>query len=341
MHAPLYCRVNPHAYPHPLRVGDTVTTEGRDFEWHVIVPYVAVEPTGRWGYGVARRALRGPKWVMPAAILRNSSSVVCRACHSSSVTYFQAERRFCLSLGGGEGNRGFFVVLGKVVDDEVWARLVTWSREARHNHGSQCFDVSFGVDARVGSDRECVAVTVVNRGVAPSTLYLGGVVVASPVLAAELDDGGVGGVADGGRDVTRRCHRECAWLSWSWRQASAIVFQKGRSPIAVFAEPSWSGRGEEATTFLKVSLVSGLFVKGVDHVLGDGLAFRLSHGGFFVGGCFGGIVVCSGPGIPSFFSVKVPVGCGRGTRSHGRDAKEWWSFVFQPTCLYVYFSVGI
>ena len=84
--------------------------------------------------------------------------------------------------------------------------------------------------------------------------------------------------------MTRCCHRKRAWLSWSWRQASATFFQKGRSPTAVFAESSWSGRGEEAATFFKVVLVSGLLVKGVDHLLGDGLAFRLSHGRFFICG---------------------------------------------------------
>ena len=127
---------------------------------------------------------------------------------------------------------------------------------------------------------------VVNWGVAPSALYFVVFILASSVLTSELDDGGVWGVADGGSDVTRRCHRERAWLSWSRRQASAIVFQKGRSPAAVFAESPWSGRGEESATFAKVSLVSGLLVKGVDHLLGDGLSIRLNHGGFCVGGGF-------------------------------------------------------
>ena len=76
--------------------------------------------------------------------------------------------------------------------------------------------------------------------------------VSASMLTAEFDDCGAGGVADGGRDVTHHCHRERAWLSWSWRQASAIIFQKGWSPVAVFAESSWSGRGEEAATFFKV-----------------------------------------------------------------------------------------
>ena len=121
--------------------------------------------------------------------------------------------------------------------------------------------------------------------------------------------------------MTRRCHRKRAWLSWSWRQASATVFQKGRSPTAVFAESSCSGRGEEAATFFKVTLVSGLLVKGVDHLSGDDFTFRLNQGGFFVGGCFGGVVVCTGPGISCFLGVKVPVCSGRRTSRHGADAE--------------------
>ena len=105
--------------------------------------YVAIEPTRGWGYGVARRALRGPKWVIPVAISRNSSSVVCRAAHSSSVTYLHADRRSLVFLGGGEGNRGFFVILREIVDDEVWAWLLVGPREAFHDHGGQCFDISF------------------------------------------------------------------------------------------------------------------------------------------------------------------------------------------------------
>ena len=261
-----------------------MTAEGRDFERDKVMSYVAVEAAGRRGYGVARRALRGPKWVMPSAISRNSSSMVCRFLHSSSVTYLHVDRRSLVFLGGGDGNRGFFVVLREVIDDEVGSGLVSCCREPFHNRGGQALNIPGRVDAGVRLDGERVAVAVVNGGVAPSALYFGGIAVASSVLAAERDDGGVWGIADGGCDVTRRCHRERAWPSWSWRQASAIVFQKGRSPIAVFAESSWSRRGEEAATFFKVSLVSGLLVKGVDHVLSEGPTFRFSPGGFFVGG---------------------------------------------------------
>ena len=133
--------------------------------------YVTVEPAGRWGYGVAHRALRGPKWVMLAAILRNSSSAVCCAPHSSSVTYLHADRCSLIFLGCGEGNRGFFIILCEVVDDEVGTRLVAGPCETFHSHGGQCFDVPFHVDAGEGSDAEGVAVAVVNGGVAPTTLY--------------------------------------------------------------------------------------------------------------------------------------------------------------------------
>ena len=248
--------------------------------------YIAVEPAWRRGYGVVRQALHGPKWVMPTVISRNSSSTVCRTFHSSSVTYLHADRRSLVFLGGGDGNRGFFVVLREVVDDEVGSGLVSRRREPFHNCGGQALDVSGRVDARWGSDGEWFAVTIAERGVAPSTLYVIVFVLLAPsVLASELDDGGIGGVSDGGRDMTRCCHRERAWLSWSWRQASAIIFQKGRSPVAVFAESSWSGRGEEVATFFKVALVSGLLVKGVDHLLGEGFSIRLNHGRFFICSC--------------------------------------------------------
>src|ERR1700761_7890363 len=114
-----------------------MTTEGRDFEGDKVMSYVAVEPAWRRGYGVARRALRGPKWVMPAAISRNSSSTVCLLFHSSSVTYLHADRRPRVFLGGGDGNRGFFVVLCKVVDDEVGSRSVSLSRKPLHHRGGQ------------------------------------------------------------------------------------------------------------------------------------------------------------------------------------------------------------
>ena len=315
-------------HPYPLRIGDSVTTEGRDFEWDEVVSYVAIESAWRRGYGVARRALRGPKWVIPTAISRNSSSTVCRAFHSSSVTYLHADRRPFVFLGGGDGNRGFFVVLREVVDDEVGPGLVPPPREPFHNRGGQALNVSGRVDTHEGSDGEWFAVAVAKGSVAPSALYVvifilfASSVLASSVLASELDDGGIGGISDGGRDVTRRRHRERAWLSWSWRQASAIVFQKGRSPTAVVTESSWSGRGEEAETFFKVALVSGLLVKGVDHLSGDGLSFRLNHGGFCVFGCFRGVVVGAGPGISCFFGVKVPVSSGRRASRHGIDARE-------------------
>ena len=144
---------------------------------------------------MARRALRGPKWVMPAATFLNSSSMVCRAAHSSSVMYFHPDRRVLSLLGGGDGNRGFFVVLREIVDDEVRSGLLVWSGEAFHHRGGQCFDVPFGEDAGVGSEGECVAVTVINGGLAPSALYLGGVVTAPSMLTSEFDDGGVRGVA--------------------------------------------------------------------------------------------------------------------------------------------------
>src|SRR6201996_4902318 len=109
--------------------------------------YVAIEPAGRRGYGVTRRALRGPKWVMPSAILLNSSSTVCRAFHSSSVTYLHADRRSLVFLGGGDGNHGFFVVLREVIDDEIGSGLIPCSHEPFHNRGGQAFVVSGRVDA--------------------------------------------------------------------------------------------------------------------------------------------------------------------------------------------------
>ena len=160
--------------------------------------YVTVEPAWRRGYGVARRALRGPKWVMPPAISRNSSSTVCRAFHSSSVTYLHADRRPLVFLSGGDGNRGFFVVLREVIDDEVRSGLVFGSPKPLHNRGGQALDVPGRVDARERSDGERLTVAVVKWGVAPSALYVVVFVSLAPsVFASELDDGGVGGVSDG------------------------------------------------------------------------------------------------------------------------------------------------
>ena len=119
-----------------------MTAEGQDFEGDIIMSYVAVEAAWRWGYGVAHWALRGPKWVIPVATLLNSSSTVCHAAHSSSITYLHADRCSLLFFGGGEGKCSFFIVLCEVVDDEVGAGLVRWSVEAFHNHGGQRFDIS-------------------------------------------------------------------------------------------------------------------------------------------------------------------------------------------------------
>ena len=149
----------------------TVTTKGRDLEWDIVMSYVAVEPAWRRGYGVACQALRGPKWVMLAAISWNSFSLVCHALHSSSVTYLHVDRHSLVLLDGGEGNRGFFVVLHEVVDDEVRTRLVAGSCETFHNHGGQCFDVPCRVDAGEGSDGERFTMAVVHGGVASAALY--------------------------------------------------------------------------------------------------------------------------------------------------------------------------
>ena len=170
-----------------------MTTEGRDFEWDKIMSYVAVEPAWRRGYGVTCRALRGPKWVMPTTISWNSSSTVCRAFHSSSVTYLHTDQHPLIFLGGGDGNRGFFVVLCEVIDDEIGSGLVSRPREPFHNRGGQAFDVSGRVDTREGSDGEWFAVTVAKGSVAPPALYVVIFVwLASSVLASELDDGGIG-----------------------------------------------------------------------------------------------------------------------------------------------------
>ena len=266
---------------------------------------------------MARRALRGPKWVMPLATPLNSSSNVCHTAHSSSVMYLHPDRHSLVFFGGGEGKRGFFVVLSEVVDNEVGSKPLVWPPKAFHNRGGQCGDVLLQVDADARSERECLAVTVINGTVTLTALDFCSVVITASVLTSELDDSWVGGVANGGREVTRRCHHERARVSWSWRQASAIVFQKGRPPAAVFAKSSWSGGREETATFTKVSLVSGLLVKGVNHSLGDGLTLRFSHCGFCIGGCFGGVIVCAGPGISGFFGVKVPV-CSRRRASRHR-----------------------
>ena len=66
-------------------------TESGNLERDIVMSYVAVEATWGWGYGVARRALHGPKWVMPAATSLNSSSLVCCIAHSSSVTYLHVD----------------------------------------------------------------------------------------------------------------------------------------------------------------------------------------------------------------------------------------------------------
>ena len=116
--------------------------ERRDLEWDVVMPYVAVEAAWWWGWGTARQALHGPKWVIPAATFLNSSSIVCRSAHSSSVTYLHPDRRVLSFLGSGEGNRGFFVVLCKVVDDLVWSESFARPGEAFHHRGGQCFDIS-------------------------------------------------------------------------------------------------------------------------------------------------------------------------------------------------------
>src|ERR1700761_6922185 len=119
---------------------------------------------------MARLALHGPKWVIPAATFLNSSSTVCHAAHSSSVTYLHPDRRVLSFFGGGEGNRGFFVVLCEVVDDRVRSGLFVLPAEAFHNRGGQCFDITFREGAGVGSEGEYFAVTVVDRAVALTTL---------------------------------------------------------------------------------------------------------------------------------------------------------------------------
>ena len=80
---------------------------------------------------------------MLAVTFLNSSSVVCHAAHSSSVMYLHPDQRSLAFFGGGEGNHGFFVVLGKVMDDEVRPRLLILPVEAFHNHGGQRGDVLF------------------------------------------------------------------------------------------------------------------------------------------------------------------------------------------------------
>ena len=146
---------------------------------------------------------------MPLATSWNSSSTVCCALHSSSVTYLHPDRRSLTFFGGGEGKRSFFVVLGEVVDDEVRPRLLSSPIEAFHNHGDQCFDVPLRVDTGVRSDGDCFTMAVIDGAITPTALDFGCVVVTPSMFASECDNGGVGGVADGGRDVTCRCHREC------------------------------------------------------------------------------------------------------------------------------------
>src|ERR1700761_5028290 len=96
---------------------------------------------------MACRALRGPKWVIPAATSLNSSSTVCHVAHSSSITYLHPDWHSLAFFGSAEGNCGFFVVLREVVDDEVGPGLLILPSEAFHNQGGQPFNILFGVDA--------------------------------------------------------------------------------------------------------------------------------------------------------------------------------------------------
>ena len=150
---------------------------------------------------------------MEVATSLNSSSVVCLAAHSSSVTYLHPDQHVLAFFVGVDGNCSFFVILCEVIDNRAPLRLLALGKALNH-HGGQRANVSLQVDASRDGSRshdKHFAVAVFDGVVALTALDICGIIFATTILTSEGDNGGVGGVANRGHNVTRCCHRECAW----------------------------------------------------------------------------------------------------------------------------------
>jgi hypothetical protein len=172
--------------------GNTLSISGGDMERDIVVSLVAVEAGRSWGYGMARRALRGPKCVCLAAITPNISSIISLCAHSSSVMYLHPLEgwHFFFSLVGG--NLGFFTVFGEVIDKVPTDGAFAFATTVVGDWGEE-LDTVVKVGGFSRRKQEYLAVAVVDGGQAFATLDVSHVVLTSPVFASQRDDSGVGG----------------------------------------------------------------------------------------------------------------------------------------------------
>jgi hypothetical protein len=137
IHASVYGGIDSHADADIFGGVNPMSIGGRDKEGDVVMSPIVVKAWRGQGYRMARRVLRGPKCVCPAAMTPNASSTVSLCTHSSSITYLHPLEGWRFFFGFTGGNLGFFTIFCKVIDnvptDGMFAFVVVavgdWSEE--------------------------------------------------------------------------------------------------------------------------------------------------------------------------------------------------------------------
>jgi hypothetical protein len=121
----------------------------------------------------------------------NSSSTVCLRAHSSAVTYLHPLKGWHFFFVAG-GNVGFFTIFRETVDDIPLDGSFALIGIGVRDRGEE-LDVIVKVWGGSRRKHLYVTVAVVDRGLTLATLNVSVAVLTSVMLAAQCDDGRVGG----------------------------------------------------------------------------------------------------------------------------------------------------